>query len=294
MSELIYVDCKHCGPDSGAFGWSSLEGFSAYCPSCKQSEIVDDIDEFEKFQVERNLAQVSNFKLPDASSNSLVRGDNEKKQLSAPLKEGRCYLDNGRIVYSHTRPVPSVQPTLSIGMLETVRREIYYIMGCSGNVEVGGLLCVKLEGGRPMIYKNKMIKNLFNGSGHVQLDPVAMASLVDDPDYPNIRGFWHSHVNMGVSPSSDDLSNTADLLNFSDFIVTLIFNLRGDVYARFDMVTPINYNWPDCKLDITPEPGQLSIFKKKFMKFFNLKKEEDTSSIEVVDDSLYKIRRNYV
>lgn len=49
----------------------------------------------------------------------------------------------------------------------------------------------------------------------------------------NTFNFWgHSHVNMGVSPSSEDIANAKRFAG-KDFLITGIFNKKGDVRLDF-------------------------------------------------------------
>lgn len=59
----------------------------------------------------------------------------------------------------------------------------------------------------------------------------------------HIRMQGHSHVNMGVSPSSTDLTYYKDLLSqIDDFYIFLIINKKGEVHTRvYDKINNILY-----------------------------------------------------
>ena len=153
--------------------------------------------------------------------------------------------------------MPTSLEDLKVYILEDVYREIYYQMH-SFSAEVSGLLLAELRDGEVYVIGQEFYGQ-YSSAAHTELDPVFTANLTNKYiNHPEIiKGFWHSHCNMGVSPSTDDLNNPFNFLGFSDWVVSIIINFAEDIYCRVDMVKPIKYSWPKCILKIVPNEEKL-------------------------------------
>lgn len=83
--------------------------------------------------------------------------------------------------------------------------------------------------------------------------------LYQNPDeiFNNIRMQGHSHVNMGVSPSSVDTTLYEKFLNQLDdtmFYIFLIFNKKGDHMAKiYDMQANVLFETADVDIEVMDE-----------------------------------------
>ena len=57
--------------------------------------------------------------------------------------------------------------------------------------------------------------------------------------------WWHSHVNMSVSPSGTDV-DTLNGFDFDDFAIGVIANKRGELGIRIEMYKPHRYSFTGC------------------------------------------------
>jgi len=58
-----------------------------------------------------------------------------------------------------------------------------------------------------------------------------------DYDMSDMVVQWHSHVNMGTTPSSVDTKNIADAMKLFDTLISIIVNIRGEYSCRIDYKT---------------------------------------------------------
>ena len=67
--------------------------------------------------------------------------------------------------------------------------------------------------------------------------------------YKNIRCWGHSHVNMSVSPSGQDVKQISEFNN-GEFYIMLIFNKKGDIYSEIrDFKNGLRYKGIPIMLD---------------------------------------------
>ena len=82
---------------------------------------------------------------------------------------------------------------------------------------------------------------------------------LDDDDFNTLRMQGHSHVNMGTSPSSVDLSHQeriVEQLDDNDYYIFMIWNKKGEHTIKiFDMLTNTFYDDDDVTVNI--EGGDL-------------------------------------
>lgn len=95
-----------------------------------------------------------------------------------------------------------------------------------------------------------------------------MMSLEDD-DFNNLRMQGHSHVNMGVSPSSTDLTHQGKILEMLDddmFYIFFIFNKKLEYSAKvYDLKKNISFDSNDVDVKILPGEYGFGEFYKNAM-----------------------------
>lgn len=97
--------------------------------------------------------------------------------------------------------------------------------------------------------------------------PLWYGQLVDQPEvFNNLRLQGHSHVNMGVTPSSTDLAYYKELLADvpeDSFYVFIIMNKKGDKTIKiYDFVSNILFETADVDVSIIDEGHGLDQFLK--------------------------------
>ena len=88
----------------------------------------------------------------------------------------------------------------------------------------------------------------------------------DDEVFNNIRMQGHSHVNMGVSPSSVDTSlyeRILDQLEDNMFYIFMIWNKKGDKTIKiYDIAKNVLFDTSDCKVEVLDDGTGLERFLK--------------------------------
>ena len=98
----------------------------------------------------------------------------------------------------------------------------------------------------------------------VKTDPVEEVQWEDslsDEQFEALKFHGHSHVNMGVSPSSTDESMYKDILgeiNGNMFYIFMILNKKGDYMARiYDLKENVLYETDDIEIEIIKSEDSL-------------------------------------
>jgi len=129
--------------------------------------------------------------------------------------------------------------TCKIVFPTSVIAEIQYLTDKCDN-EVGGLLGFVFLPSNVLYCKNIIS---MSGSKHsssyfeIPEDIVAkkMIELMEAGKAFAVNGWWHSHVNMNVWLSHED-NNTIDMLKkYSNLIVSIVINKKGEIYRRIDI-----------------------------------------------------------
>lgn len=76
-------------------------------------------------------------------------------------------------------------------------------------------------------------------SSYTEIDDKAMVKMALDPQTRKVNFWWHSHVNMGCTPSQTDHSFINDYGKTGELLVTLILNKKGEYYCRLDLFKPV-------------------------------------------------------
>lgn len=90
---------------------------------------------------------------------------------------------------------------------------------------------------------------------------------LDDETFNSLRFQGHSHVNMGVSPSSTDIENQGRIVsqfgNADHFYIFMIWNKSMDFNARvFDMAANSIYDTDEVEVEVDGNPLKLAGFIK--------------------------------
>ncbi|MGD0115340.1 MAG: hypothetical protein ABSC13_04980 [Dehalococcoidia bacterium] len=109
--------------------------------------------------------------------------------------------------------------------------------------EVSGLGVIVLEG-REMVVQDVLLVPQVCTSGSTELEADGIASLLGELadeglDVGNVRLWWHSHGAGGVYLSVQDRETLRDSFPQAHFMVGLVTNRRGDVFASLYQYQPI-------------------------------------------------------
>lgn len=103
----------------------------------------------------------------------------------------------------------------------------------------------------------------------------------DDDTFNNIRMQGHSHVNMGVTPSSVDETLYESILSQLDdtmFYIFMIWNKKGDKTCKiYDLAKNVLFDTTDCEIKIIPTP-------LADVKIEGVSEEEKKSMLEYLND----------
>lgn len=152
---------------------------------------------------------------------------------------------------------PSIAPQVSI-TLETYRKLKCFVDLCP--FEINGLGSVIRTGNDFTINEIFLLKQYTDTNGcHVELDDKALNSFIyylvqNGGDPSAIRCQWHSHVNMPVFCSAEDLGTIAGYMN--DFMVSLVLNKLGDCHCRIDLFQPFKLSLETPLRVIMPPPAE--------------------------------------
>lgn len=141
------------------------------------------------------------------------------------------------------------------------------------------------------------------GSTHADVHQDDMCLMVDKHD--NLYCWWHSHVNMGTSPSNIDFDHIETFSEGNPFYIMWITNKKGE-YDLEVWDTEENIIWDDVKIEVLPvgcdelDERLKTNLTKKVYTTYNKKwtppaqnivwDEEDEEDVEEIMDT-YKITR---
>ena len=144
-----------------------------------------------------------------------------------------------------------------IGRTEMARMLSYSRLS-NGSDEIGGLARAVVKDGRLTVTRVFISKQSVSG-GTCELDPDDLGRLEYESrnDEGDFIVWWHSHANMGVSPSQQDDVTFKQRTAEAGRCLAIIVNRRGDVSARFahsgtDMLPPVSVSVDLEVTDITP------------------------------------------
>lgn len=124
--------------------------------------------------------------------------------------------------------------------------------------EVGGFFYVKQENGAWIAYDPFIVPQEVTGSD-VLIDQTsqeyAIMKAADEGRLEELRGSWHSHVNMGVFYSNDDDKVIERYLATMPYCWSIVVNKRAEFKGRFDIVDPIHIKEMDVKLYVEHDPS---------------------------------------
>lgn len=151
--------------------------------------------------------------------------------------------------------VPSTVPQVSI-TLEAFRKLKCFADLCP--FEINGLGMVVRAGNDFTINEVFLLKQYTDTNGcHVELDDKALNSFIyylvqNGGDPSAVRCQWHSHVEMPVFCSAEDLGTIAGYMN--DFMISLVLNKYGDCHCRIDLFQPFKLSLETPLRVIVPPP----------------------------------------
>lgn len=159
----------------------------------------------------------------------------------------------------------SKSPTVSISARERHKIERWVDI-CK--YEVSGLgLVDKVPGGYHVSEVFLLTQEV--SSHETELDEMAIAKLQyelsqrEEGLQDKLRFWWHSHVNMSVFWSSTDEEAITQLTGDDMFLVSSVFNKRGEVKTRVDMgFGHFRTKWDDLALDTAADRSTLASFTR--------------------------------
>lgn len=119
--------------------------------------------------------------------------------------------------------------------------------------EIGGMLVARLEDDFIVIQNPVILKQTISGAS-CTLDKKALAAYYAEAikEYGDDIFFvwWHSHAKMGAGFSGTDDNTIKEWFN-SDFVVSLVVNIKGEHKLRVDMFKPVHVYRDDLELTIS-------------------------------------------
>lgn len=135
-----------------------------------------------------------------------------------------------------------------------------YVQSCS--LEIGWIGFIKQQGNNYTLYDVEIAEQKVNGAEcEISTDGLSKLGMdiLRQPNgtekYNEMRFWGHSHVNMGVSPSSQDIYQFKELGKNSEYFFMMICNKRGDsnLFMRMGNYVFKFLNWSiktDISLDV--------------------------------------------
>lgn len=169
------------------------------------------------------------------------------------------------------------------------------------NTEVGGLLVIEEEQGVASV-TDALLFNQRASMGGMHLNPKTLAKqlnkiALEEPEkLEKIKGWWHSHCNMGVFWSPVDDACFSNFLQVCQSTYGIVVNKQGKAKARLDTWTGIgivSVGNADFELgEIVPRPECAAEAKRKvkngFFDFwpFTLLKKEESEPVGVLEQGI--------
>ena len=141
------------------------------------------------------------------------------------------------------KTVYSYKSKPSIIISEEFLKKVEYICSKISTIEWSGVLLYKIEGTMDdvknlIIYPIDILLMDIGSSAHTSFDydPIVISeAYLENPEWIDNeyrRGLIHSHVNMGVFFSGEDMSELQDNAKFYDFYLSLIVNNKSQMTAK--------------------------------------------------------------
>jgi len=169
--------------------------------------------------------------------------------------------------------------------------------------EINGLGSVEKRGNDFIITDAFILKQKTSATS-AEIDPMALNKYVGECEDPSKLTFhWHSHVNMTVGFSPDDIGTIAGWLG--NYMINLVINKKGDYICRLDLFKPFHLGLKVPLLVILPleqellsncwkeidskveEAGKLSKLARKVLnrdtRFSNRTQEEQPATVALED-----------
>jgi proteasome lid subunit RPN8/RPN11 len=182
------------------------------------------------------------------------------KNQRANLREGFYHVGSRFDNFSNyginnfSRSEVTFAPTFKVRIGATAYKKLFsYVL--ASNLEVSGLGLVKPVKDGYQIYDIFVLDQLSSGA-HTDLDKQAMTNLMlkilkekGEKEVNNLRFWWHSHPNFGVSPSGTD-DATGERLANDQYLVSWIVNHNRDIYCRIELTKPFRMTLSDVPTEI--------------------------------------------
>lgn len=172
-------------------------------------------------------------------------GDFKPKEILPTNKLGNAMHNTPKttVVTTPTKPVYNYKSKPKLIISEEFLEKINYLCTKISTVEWSGVLLYTIEGTmdniKELVIYPKDILLMDIGSGaHTSFDydPVVISEgYIDNPEWIDDeyrRGLIHSHVNMQVFFSGEDMSELHDNAHFYDFYLSLIVNNKLETTAK--------------------------------------------------------------
>ena len=156
--------------------------------------------------------------------------------------------------YSLTIPKKEAKP-LKVHCLPTAYHKMQNLVKNTSS-EIAWHMIVRKTGKNTLCITDVLVYPQTVTNSTVNTDDVkypTWLSELDDETFNNLRGQGHSHVNMGISPSSVDTNYYSDLLKTltSGFYLFIIMNKKDDMFIQaVDVDKNIIYETADIEFEV--------------------------------------------
>ncbi len=100
------------------------------------------------------------------------------------------------------------------------------------NSEIGGFAHYKND----MVYKLAPLQRQKATAANVDIEPDELVK--SDYNMSDMIVQWHSHIDMGVTPSGTDTKNIKESLKLMKSLITIIVNCKRETFCRVDIMDP--------------------------------------------------------
>lgn len=100
------------------------------------------------------------------------------------------------------------------------------------NSEIGGFAHYKND----MVYKLAPLQRQKATAANVDIEPDELVK--SDYNMSDMIVQWHSHIDMGVTPSGTDTKNIKESLKLMKSLITIIVNCKRETFCRVDIIDP--------------------------------------------------------
>jgi proteasome lid subunit RPN8/RPN11 len=153
--------------------------------------------------------------------------------------------------------------------------------------EISGLMRVDRVSSYSILVKDIIIFDQKSSGSETELDSEALSKFLTEEiqagrDVSDIKGWWHSHADMGVFWSATDTENMRTL--GCEWFLSIVSNKKKETKARLDVYNPFRLIADD--LDVEEEPRELTEKEKQIQTLLEELEEEEERKNKVFEEIL--------